>query len=1308
MRLLHCSIYSLLMILWITAGHAGYLHRIPVTVQQPNGTLVHCFATGDEFHSWLHDENNYTIIQDDASRYYVFATLKVGQLTPTSFLPGRDDPARAGLIPGANIAPEQWAKKRTTILSKYPVRVSKAPTTGTISNIVIFIRFSDQEEFAASPAEYSEMFNASDEGVSSLHNYFREVSYGALDVSSTFYPISTGATVLSYQDSEPRAYYTPYSSTNPLGYTGENQGIREQTLLRRSVDAIADQVPNNLIVDDNNDGYVDNICFIVRGSPTVWGTILWPHAGSMISDEEHIIAGKKVASYNLQVESEAREGVLCHEMMHSLGAPDLYEYSYRINPVGVWDLMAETNNPPQHPSTYLKYKYLKWISSIPEISASGSYTLNPTTNGSNNCFRIASPNSSGEYFVLEYRRRTGIFDWTLPGEGLIIYRINPAGVGDLSLPHEVYIYRPGGTTSATGEIYLAGLSSTEGRTSINDETNPSSFLSDGTPGGLNISDVGALGPSITFRVSVGTAPLLSSISPTHINAGGPADTIDAWGENFIASSVVQFNGVGKKTTFLSATHLQAVITSRDLAIPGVYPITVVNTGGDTSNALMLTVNEVPPGSLAVSVSNAEGWPMVGTATVELYGVNGQLVAGRNTTTGSPAVFDSVPAGVNFWYDVRYNSVPAKYWGEEYWGRKTAVTILSGQTTNESFIRNTPYVTDVLVYDSSSNQKVTSAVAVGTPLKIEITVKNPNNPGSLNWPVIFVGALIDRDEMYPYDDTVSGTLSAIRGTSNTMSSYFRPMGSGLYRYNAGLRIYPVDDRVVGCDGSAWAFLVDVAPHPLVITSSSPLPPGTVGSTYASSLSAAGGMPPYSWSVAGGSLPHGLVLASDGNLAGTPDSTGTSTFTVKVADAADSSATKALSLTTMGPQTGALAITVVNAEDWSPIATEGIVRLYDTTGVLVATGTTDTNSTAFFENLKAPRSYRYRVWYSLQTPRGEEYWGQKDSVGVSHEQTTRESFKRNAPYVRWTKILDTSSGKEITGALAVGTPLRLVLDVKNPADPGARNQAVAFSLHVDRDTTAPYDFADSTVFASMDAGTEIQRAFLFTPRDTGIYKGRSHVDCLLDSLPVTCFGNTWLTLFSSTLPVPEPLTLCFPSHNSVVSSDSVRLEWMRGTPAVERYEVDCAFDSLFTSCSVDTNVSDTTLVVRRLGNNMWHFWRVRAQNASGWGHYSEVGKFRTMYLGVDIANGIPTVFGLHQNYPNPFNPTTTIRYAVAHRSHVLLTVSNTLGQEVAELVNCDIEAGYHSVQFNARNLASGVYFYRLTAGSFTTTKSMLLVR
>ena len=90
------------------------------------------------------------------------------------------------------------------------------------------------------------------------------------------------------------------------------------------------------------------------------------------------------------------------------------------------------------------------------------------------------------------------------------------------------------------------------------------------------------------------------------------------------------------------------------------------------------------------------------------------------------------------------------------------------------------------------------------------------------------------------------------------------------------------------------------------------------------------------------------------------------------------------------------------------------------------------------------------------------------------------------------------------------------------------------------------------------------------------------------------------------------------------------------------------------------------------------------------------------------GLPRRHELLQNYPNPFNPSTTIRYGLPERSHVSLAVYNTLGQQVMLLVNGEIDAGYQEVTFNASNLPSGVYFYRLQGGNFVQTRKLCLVR
>jgi hypothetical protein len=89
-------------------------------------------------------------------------------------------------------------------------------------------------------------------------------------------------------------------------------------------------------------------------------------------------------------------------------------------------------------------------------------------------------------------------------------------------------------------------------------------------------------------------------------------------------------------------------------------------------------------------------------------------------------------------------------------------------------------------------------------------------------------------------------------------------------------------------------------------------------------------------------------------------------------------------------------------------------------------------------------------------------------------------------------------------------------------------------------------------------------------------------------------------------------------------------------------------------------------------------------------------------------IPRKISLDQNYPNPFNPTTVISYHLPTAVSVNLTVYDVLGREVETLANGMQTPGDHSVRFEGRGLASGVYFYLLKAGAFSETKKMVLVR
>lgn len=620
------KIQLILLIIFLFSSRlfSAYLEYVPQKVLQPDGTVLELFASGDEYYNWLHDKDGFTIMRNPADGYLYYAEKKGDILVPGKLRPGIDNPVAAGLEPWLKFSYE-FIKPRIEEFIQYrykPIDDSKkdriqTPRTGNINNIVIFIRFSDESEFTDQKSTFENMFNT--ESGNSMKNYFREASYNNLSIQTYFYPETSGSTVISYQATQPRSYYRPYdANTNPNGYQNSTQRRdREHTLLANAVNAISSQIPTSLNIDGDNDGYVDNVCFIVSGTPDAWASLLWPHMWSLYSVNV-TINGKRVYTYNFQIRSMTNNSVLCHEMFHSLGAPDLYHYtSNGISPVGPWDLMENNLSPPQHMSAYMKFRYAGWISSIPEITTSGYYTLSPLTSSNNNAYKIKSPVSTTEYFVVEYRKKTGTFENSLPGSGLIVYRINNSYSGQGNAngpPDEVYVYRPNGTTTSNGSPSSAHFSSDVSRTMINNYTNPSAFLSNGSAGYLNISEIGSAGNTITFYVGFDTISVPVLISPADNSTN-----------------------IGLRPTFTWNTFTGA--TSYELQVSDVSSFSniIINQTGITGTSFTPSSNLSNNTRYywrvkAITSQGQTGWSSVfsftTTGTIIITAINGKLCAGN--------------------------------------------------------------------------------------------------------------------------------------------------------------------------------------------------------------------------------------------------------------------------------------------------------------------------------------------------------------------------------------------------------------------------------------------------------------------------------------------------------------------------------------------------------------------------------------------------------------------------------------------------------------------------------------------------------
>ncbi len=512
-------LFLVAMAVFALPSYGAWLDYVPITMIQPDGTKLQCYASGDEYHNWLHDQQGYTIVQHPRTGWYVYAQRSGEELAATEMVAGRDTPA--GLEPWITLPARRVSEIREKALALMEPAAAAGPPMGNVNNVVIFIRFSDDTLFTDLVSTYNAMFNTTTTGSGSLSDYFKVSSYNQVLITSHFFPTPSGATVASFQDSHPRAYYKPYDSTNnPTGYKSADRTSREQTLLHLALQAVKPQIPAGLNLDANADGRVDNVCFVIKGTNTGWSELLWPHMWSLFSYVDSL-GGKRVTNYNFQIQSMMGASVLCHEMGHSLGAPDLYRYNNKkITPVGSWDLMSNNTSPPQQMEVHMKVRYMKWLPALPIIKTPGRYVLNRLTVQTNNGYRIPSPYSTTQYFVVEYRsRKNTIYEQS--NEGLLVYRVDSIRSGNANgPPDEIYVYRPGGDTNNTGTLASAAFSAQSGRTAINDWTNPWPFLSNQKAGGLNLSNISAAGDTIAFTLEV---PLPARIDS--ITARGAGDSV---------------------------------------------------------------------------------------------------------------------------------------------------------------------------------------------------------------------------------------------------------------------------------------------------------------------------------------------------------------------------------------------------------------------------------------------------------------------------------------------------------------------------------------------------------------------------------------------------------------------------------------------------------------------------------------------------------------------------------------------------------------------------------------------------------------
>lgn len=145
---------------------------------QPDGEVLPLFATGNAYYNWVHDKDNYTVVRDPDTGVVEYAHVENDKLVPSGYRVGTTKPSAVGLQPGTNVFPDRQQVASMRSRAEPPYR---APTSGTINNLVVFIRFSEESEFTDTVSFYDSQSNTS---ISSRTHYYNDMGDGRFSVES--------------------------------------------------------------------------------------------------------------------------------------------------------------------------------------------------------------------------------------------------------------------------------------------------------------------------------------------------------------------------------------------------------------------------------------------------------------------------------------------------------------------------------------------------------------------------------------------------------------------------------------------------------------------------------------------------------------------------------------------------------------------------------------------------------------------------------------------------------------------------------------------------------------------------------------------------------------------------------------------------------------------------------------------------------------------------------------------------------------------------------------------------------------------
>ncbi len=464
----------------------------PVTAVQPDGTVVTLIQRGDERVHWAETTDGYTLLRD-GDGWWTFAQKTTdGGITASALrYTGTAEPARAAGIPaGLRFSKAQLTHTRRAAARKDMLIDATFPQTGKRKLLMLLVNFSNTTP-QYTRQEFDDMMNKEGyNGTGSFRDFYRQSSYGKLDIETTVTPWITLT--------DTKLYY---------GTDGISLIISE-ALKKLGSDYDLSQF------DNDGDGVLDGLTVVHQGAgqeSTANTSDIWSHSGVIYG---LTVNGVSVSRYTVVPEllgsGISTLGVITHEFGHNLGAPDYYDTDYsesggEFGGTGKWDLMAsgawnclDTSRPGDCPcgvNAWQKYVFgwcdMETLSEDTDVSSLPSSEKSPTI------YRMDTA-TPGEYFVFENRQKSWTFDRALPGHGLVGYRVNESLVSEnlttntLNSTHPQALYTlcaaatmdpVKGQTSSYGDTNSEDtpFPGTKGRyTAFSDNTTPSArTLSDG-------------------------------------------------------------------------------------------------------------------------------------------------------------------------------------------------------------------------------------------------------------------------------------------------------------------------------------------------------------------------------------------------------------------------------------------------------------------------------------------------------------------------------------------------------------------------------------------------------------------------------------------------------------------------------------------------------------------------------------------------------------------------------------------------------------------------------------------------------------